>query len=294
MAQSDTLYRYLFEDYQVRGELVQLNCTLQTILSQRDYPAPIRQVMAEMLAATSLLTATIKFEGDITVQLQGDGPVHYVAINGNNHQQMRGVARWSEDETFEDQDLATLLGEQARLIITIAPTNGERYQGIVALEHESIAKSIETYFNQSEQLPTHIWLYFQESQEQPCVGGLLIQQLPSNSQNMADDYQHIYELTRTMSAQELFTLPAQDVLYRLYNQEKVRLYEPQPLEFGCTCSRERCLSALFSLQEAELLQACQEQGHISMHCEYCGNDYQFDAHDIHQLFHGQSNQPHTH
>lgn len=294
MAQSDTLYRYIFEDYQVRAELVQLNETLQTILSQRDYPPAIRKILAELLAATSLLTATLKFEGDITVQLQGTGSLHYVAINGNNQQQMRGVARWDETNYQESDVLSDLVGENARLVITIAPANGERYQGIVALAEEGVAASIENYFAQSEQLPTHLWLFFQDDKKLPCCAGLLIQQLPVKANGLSNDYQHIYELTRTATAQEIFTLPAEQMLYRLYHQEKVRLFDPQSVEFACTCSKERCQAALFSMHEEELLDICEEQGEIAMHCEFCGSEYRFNKSDITELFHGVTNKPKPH
>ncbi|MFM2485414.1 Hsp33 family molecular chaperone HslO [Celerinatantimonas yamalensis] len=286
MAQSDTLYRYIFEDYQVRGELVQLDDTLQTILAQRDYPATIRQIMAELLAATSLLTATLKFAGDITVQLQGTGSLHYIAINGNNHQQMRGVARWDNERYNDTLSLAEMIGANARLVITISPANGERYQGIVALDPQGIAASLESYFAQSEQLPTNLWLFYQEDTQHPCVAGILIQQLPTNGSDMLNDYQHVTELTRTITANELLTLPAEQILYRLYNQDQVRVFEPQSLSFGCTCSKERCHSALFAMNEHELLEICKEQGAIAMHCEFCGSEYRFNQEDITQLFHG--------
>ncbi|MFM2475864.1 Hsp33 family molecular chaperone HslO [Celerinatantimonas sp. MCCC 1A17872] len=294
MAQSDTLYRYIFEDYQVRAELVQLDETLQTILSQRDYPPAIRKILAQLLASTSLLTATLKFEGDITVQLQGTGALHYVAINGNNQQKMRGVARWDEQRYQDSDSLETLVGDNARLVITIAPANGERYQGIVALAPEGVAASIENYFAQSEQLPTNLWLFFQDDEQTPCCAGMLIQQLPVNGGGLSNDYQHIYELTRTATAQEIFTLPAEQMLYRLYHQEKVRLFDPQPVEFACTCSKERCQAALFSMHEDELLDICEEQGGIAMHCEFCGSEYRFDRNDITELFHGSLNKPQTH
>lgn len=294
MAQSDTLYRYLFENYQVRGELVQLDKTLQAILSQQDYPSRIRHIIGELLAATSLLTATLKFQGDITVQLQGNGALHYVAINGNNRQQMRGVARWDAARFNNNHALAELIGGQARLVITITPNNGERYQGIVQLDAAGIAETIEAYFAQSEQLPTHLWLFYQDDPKNPCCAGSLIQQLPANGSNVADDYSHIRELTQTITAKELFTLPAEELLYRLYHQEQVRLFEPQPIEFSCSCSKERCQSALFSMDETELLQICDEQGVIAMHCEFCGSQYQFNRDAIEQLFHGASHKPSTH
>lgn len=287
MAQSDTLYRYLFEKYQVRGELVQLDKTFQQIVGQRDYPERIQQLIGEMLVATSLLTATLKFKGDITVQMQGKGALHYIAINGNHEQQMRGVARWDEASFDPSLPLSELVGELARLVITITPEDGERYQGIVSLDDRGIAASLEHYFAQSEQLPTRLWLYHQSDDNAPCCGGLFIQQLPSNGSNVAADFDHICKLTETMTAGEFFTLPAEELLYRLYNQEKVRIFEPQGLSFSCSCSQQRCEAALFSMNEDELLQICQEQGEIVMHCDFCGSHYHFNETAVRNLFHGE-------
>lgn len=135
MPQHDQLHRYLFENFAVRGELVTVSETLQQILENHDYPQPVKNVLAELLVATSLLTATLKFDGDITVQLQGDGPMSLAVINGNNKQQMRGVAR-VQGEIPENADLKTLVGN-GYVVITITPSEGERYQGVVGLEGDT-------------------------------------------------------------------------------------------------------------------------------------------------------------
>jgi len=127
MAQHDQLHRYLFEQFAVRGELVTVSETWKQILENHNYPLPVKTVLGELLVATSLLTATLKFAGDITVQLQGDGPMSLAVINGNNQQQMRGVARVQGDIP-ENADLKTLVGN-GYLVITISPEEGERYQG---------------------------------------------------------------------------------------------------------------------------------------------------------------------
>lgn len=135
MPQHDQLHRYLFENFAVRGELVTVSETLQQILDNHTYPQPVKTVLAELLVATSLLTATLKFAGDITVQLQGDGPLSLAVINGNNQQQMRGVARVQGDIP-DNADLKTLVGN-GYLVITITPEEGERYQGVVGLEGDT-------------------------------------------------------------------------------------------------------------------------------------------------------------
>lgn len=154
MSNKDQLHRYLFNHHAVRGELVSLSETFQQIVAGHDYPAEVKNLLGEMLVATSLLTATLKFDGDITVQVQGDGPLKLAVINGNNLQEMRGVARLQGDIAPEST-LKQMLGN-GYMVITISPTEGERYQGVVGLEGETLAECLEDYFLRSEQLPTRI------------------------------------------------------------------------------------------------------------------------------------------
>ena len=273
----DQLHRYLFTHHAVRGELVSLSETFQQIVAGHDYPAEVRNLLGEMLVATSLLTATLKFDGDITVQVQGDGPLKLAVINGNNLQEMRGVARLQGDIAPEST-LKQMLGN-GYMVITISPSEGERYQGVVGLEGETLAECLEDYFMRSEQLPTRIFIRTGESEGQPAAGGMLLQVLPAQDTD-ADEFSHLAQLTTTIKAEELFTLPANDVLYRLYHQEEVTLYEPQDVSFKCTCSRQRCADALLTLPDAEILEMLEEDKEIDMHCDYCGSHYIFDAMDM--------------
>ncbi|MHA7848969.1 Hsp33 family molecular chaperone HslO [Serratia sp. D1N4] len=283
MSNHDQLHRYLFENYAVRGELVTVNETYQQILTNHDYPAPVQQLLGELLVATSLLTATLKFDGDITVQLQGDGPLKLAVINGNNRQEMRGVAR-VEGPIVEGNTLHQMLGNGI-MVITISPTEGERYQGVVGLEGETLAACLEGYFRQSEQLPTRLFIRTGESSGKPVASGMLLQVLPAQDGN-ADDFDHLVQLTATIKNEELFNLPANEVLYRLYHQEEVTLYEPQDVTFRCTCSRQRCADALITLPAEEVTNMLEQDGNIDMHCDYCGNHYLFDAVDIAALYSG--------
>ncbi|ASG62550.1 redox-regulated molecular chaperone Hsp33 [Kluyvera genomosp. 3] len=280
MTQHDQLHRYLFENYAVRGELVTVSETLEQILAGHNYPQPVKNVLSELLVATSLLTATLKFEGDITVQLQGDGPMTLAVINGNNHQQLRGVAR-VQGEIPADADLKTLIGN-GYLVITITPAEGERYQGVVGLEGDTLAACLEDYFQRSEQLPTRLIIRTGESEGKPAAGGMLLQVMPAQNAQ-ADDFDHLAALTDTIKAEELFTLPANDVLWRLYHEEEVTLYDPQGVEFKCTCSRERCAGALKTLPDEEINSILEEEGEIDMHCDYCGSHYVFNAMDISEI-----------
>ncbi|WP_107852689.1 Hsp33 family molecular chaperone HslO [Oceanimonas marisflavi] len=282
MNKPDQLHRYLFDHFQVRGELVQLQQSFQHILEAQAYPVPVQRLLGELLTATSLLTATLKFEGHITVQLQGDGPVSLAVINGDHKQQLRGVARWQGD--VPDSDRLTDLVGKGYIAITITPDEGERYQGIVELNEASLAASLENYFAQSEQLTTRIWLFTGLTGEHQAAAGMLLQALPSDEAGQQDDFEHLEALTATVKAEELLQLDAQEVLYRLYNQEAVRVFDPQPVSFKCTCSKEKCEQALLQVGQQEAMELIREQGKIEMHCDYCGHHYRFDGSDVQNLF----------
>lgn len=273
----DTLYRYLFENADVRGELVQLADAYQSVVNAHSYPAVLRRFLGELMAATSLLTATLKFSGDIAVQVQGNGPVSLAVINGNNHQQLRGVARW-DGELTDDASLGDLFG-QGYIVITLTPDEGERYQGVVALDKPTLAECIQDYFQQSEQLPTGIWLFADGER----AAGIFLQVLPSEEDHNAE-YDHLTTLTATIKQEELLQLPAEEVLHRLYHEEEVRLFDPVEVSFKCTCSRERSAAAIRSIEKAEILEILAEQGQIEMGCEYCNSQYRFDAIDIEALY----------
>ena len=217
MTSPDVLNRYLFDNLHARGELVQLSKSYQETIDKHNYPQGVRTLLGELMAAACLLTATIKFEGDITVQLQGDGPVAYMSMNGNHNQEMRGIARLTENT--ELLGLKPLIGK-GNMIITIRPKNAEAYQGIVALEKETLAECLAHYFDVSEQIPTKIWLFSDDEKQQ--VAGSLIQLLPGSDEadggdkeKQQSDFDHLCQLTHTIKAEEIFSLDAQTLLYRL-------------------------------------------------------------------------------
>lgn len=277
----NVLNRYLFEDLSVRGELVQLSEEYQRIISSKEYPAPLKTLLGELLVSTTLLTATLKFEGSITMQLQGDGPVSLAVINGDNDQKIRGVARW-EGDIKDDASIHDMMGK-GYLVITIEPNKGERYQGIVALEGDSLAEILEGYFANSEQLKTRLWIRTGEHQGKPQAAGMLIQVMP-DGKGSPEDFEHLEQLTDTVKDSELFSLEANELLYRLYNQEKVRIFEPQPVIFHCGCSREKSGAAIVTLERKEVNDILAEVGSISLHCDYCGTNYSFDQAQVEELF----------
>ena len=233
-----------------------------------------------MLSATCLLTATLKFEGDITVQLQGDGPIGYMSVNGDDKQQMRGIAKITDITRANEANSLTDLMGKGNMIITIRPKQGEAYQGVVALDGDSLADCLAHYFEVSEQIPTKVWLYHDDTQQQ--VAGALVQLLPdgdgsnNNKEKQQDDFQHLCQLTNTIKAEEIFNLEAEALLYRLYHEEKVKLFEPQQVNYLCGCSADKCLGAISQIEPNEIKAILAEKGKISMTCDYCITTYDFD------------------
>ncbi|ASC55781.1 MULTISPECIES: Hsp33 family molecular chaperone HslO [Vibrio] len=287
---SNVLNRYLFEDLSVRGELVQLDEAYQRIISSKDYPAALQKLLGELLVSTTLLTATLKFEGSITIQLQGDGPVSLAVINGDNEQKIRGVARW-EGHIADDATLHDMMGK-GYMVITIEPKKGERYQGIVGLEGDNLEQVLEGYFERSEQLKTRIWIRTGEHEGKAHAAGMLIQVVPDGT-GSENDFEHLEQLTNTVKNEELFTLPANELLYRLYNQEQVRLFEPQNVEFRCGCSRERSGAAIVTVDKNEIYDILASDGSVSLHCDYCGTTYSFDESDVNKLYEEAASEPKT-
>ena len=271
----DQLLRYTFLEQDVRGELVQLSSSYQRMILGHNYPAPVQRLLGELMAATSLLTATLKFEGHISIQIQGDGPVNFIAVNGSHHQELRGIARVREEISDDQNDLRTLMGDKAILVITLTPLEGERYQGVVSGQGDSIAKIIEDYFMQSEQLRTRIWLHADGEH----AAGMLLQVMPAAGTTL-EAFEHLEHLTDTISAVELFTLPGEQVLHRLYHEEHVELYPAQPVAFKCGCSREGTLEAMASVSPEELRDILAEEGAIVMTCDYCQTEYRFTEADL--------------
>ncbi len=277
MSQFNVLNRYLFTDAHARGELVQLSSSFKSIIKNHNYPVGVEKLLGELLTATCLLTATLKFEGDITVQLQGDGPVGYMSVSGNNNQQMRGIAKMAEKT---DADTLQGLIGKGTMIITIRPSVGEAYQGVVALDKDNLADCLAHYFEVSEQIPTKIWLFSDTDKHQ--TAGALVQLLPDgdgsveNKEKQLSDFEHLCQLTNTIKSEEIFTLEAEALLYRLYHQEQVNIFDPQPVSYLCGCSQEKCLAAISQIEPSEIKAIIAEQGKISMTCDYCITTYDFD------------------
>lgn len=278
---NDKLYRYLFQHRAVRGEWVRLNQSFTDTLNTHHYPKAVQDLLGEMMVATSLLTATLKFEGNITVQIQGDGPLRLALVNGNDQQQIRALARVEGDIT-EGMSLNEMIGKGV-LVITIAPKEGERYQGVIALDKPTITECLEDYFVRSEQLQTQLIIRTGEYEGQAVAAGMLLQIMP-DGEGTPEDFEHLTTLAATVKDEELFGLPAEELLYRLYHEETVEVYPAQPVQFFCGCSAERSGAALLLIPENEIDEILEEhKGSIDMQCECCGTHYFFNKEAIERL-----------
>lgn len=278
---NDKLYRYLFQNRAVRGEWVRINQTFTDTLNTHHYPTAVQNLLGEMMVATSLLTATLKFNGNITVQIQGDGPLKLALVNGSDKQEIRALARVNGDIP-DNMNLHQMIGKGV-LVITIAPNEGERYQGVIALDKPTITECLEEYFVRSEQLQTQLIIRTGEFDGKPVAAGMLLQIMP-DGQGTADDFEHLATLTATVKDEEIFGLTAEEMLYRLYHEESVEIYQPQQVKFHCGCSAERSGAALMLINDDEIDEILEEhKGSIDMQCECCGTHYFFNKEAINKL-----------
>jgi molecular chaperone Hsp33 len=283
---SDFSQRFLFEDTDVRGELVDLEHSYAEVLAKHAYPESVAQLLGEMLAAVTLLSDILKYDGLLVLQARSSGPVPLLMVECSSEREIRGIARYDADALGTASSLRELMPEGV-LAMTMDPKVGKRYQGIVSLDGETLAECLSGYFVLSQQLPTRFWL----NADGRRARGLLLQQLPADrltdAEERAASWEHLVTLADTLQAEELLGLDNETLLYRLYHQEVVRLFDAEPLRFGCSCSRERSANALVSLGEVDALQLVEEQGgSVQIDCQFCNHRYQFDAADIAQLFAG--------
>lgn len=283
---SDFVQRFHFSDSPVRGELVQLADSVDAVLERHSYPPRVAELLAEALAASVLLASTLKFEGTLILQARGDGPLETLMVECNHRRELRGIAQISEawTEAAAQLSLTELFG-QGQLSITIDPEGGQRYQGVVPLDSDTLAGCLEHYFEQSEQLPTRLWL----TSEGETAAGLMLQVLPGHDRSGDEDlWPRLCQLTETVKKEELLELPASELLYRLYHEETVELHEMEAVTFRCSCSRERTEHVLLSLGEEELRGIIAEQGAIDISCQFCNQEYRFDPIDVEQMLRGGS------
>ena len=281
LADQDSLRRFLFEKYDVHGKLAHLDATWQAILERHEYPPVIQVLLGEAMVATVLLASTLKFDGVLTLQLQGDGPLNLLVIQCSSQLTLRGLARWQSEVT--EGSLASMAGK-GKLTITIeSGSEGQRYQGVVPLTGDSLTDCIQAYFEQSEQLQTRLWL----SATQSRVAGMLLQRGADSGidddPEEPDAWNRVCILADTLSGEELLGLSDKEILHRLFHEEDVRMFESAPLSFRCSCSQVRVESMLESMGADEVHGIIEKRGAIDVRCEFCNKAYEFDAVDTERI-----------
>ncbi|EDX90090.1 Hsp33 family molecular chaperone HslO [Alcanivorax sp. VBW004] len=277
----DHKQRFLFPDSDIRGELVQVESSVSRILEGHSYPLPVQGLIGEAVAAVALLASTLKFKGRLALQAQGKGPVSLLLAECSHDGELRALARHSDGQDWSHGDIQTLIGE-GTMVITITPDQGRQYQGIVPLSGDTLAECLQGYFQQSEQLPTSLWLASGNNR----AAGLLLQRLPNQLATTDGNnqmWEHLDALASTLQMEELLNLDDQTILHRLFHDTPPQLPDAQPLQFGCTCSRDRNRNALISLGNQELQQLLDEDGEVTLTCDFCRHQEHFDAVDLAEM-----------
>ncbi|MFL9922692.1 Hsp33 family molecular chaperone HslO [Herbaspirillum lusitanum] len=296
----DTLQKFIVDNAPVRGELVEISDTWQQVLARREYPAPVKTLLGQMLAAAALLSANLKFNGVIVMQIHGDGPVKLLVVECDSALQLRATAKIGEDQIVADDaglnELVNARG-QGRFVITLDPKDKlpgqQAYQGIVPLDGDDVATVIENYMLRSEQLDTKLWL----AADGKVSRGMLLQKLPSTggtealkaptAQAEGDDletWNRFVMLGNTLRQEELLSTDISTLIHRLFWEETIRVFEPAHPQFHCACSREKVGSMLKMLGKEEVEDALTQMDKMSVDCDFCGQHYEFDAIDCAQLF----------
>ena len=298
---NDQLQKFMFNAAPVRGEIVSLRDTWQEVLARRSYPVPVRNLLGEMMAACALLSANLKFNGTLIMQIYGDGPVKMLVVQCNSDLSLRATAKLAagaEALIGDDMTLPDLLNQHGhgRCVITLDPgakkPGQQPYQGIVPLSGEhgplaSMAEVLEHYMHHSEQLDTRMWLAANTDR----AVGMLLQKLPGDGgivphpgEHDADTWQRVCHLGGTLSSAEMLKEEPETVFRRLFWQENVQHFEPAATRFQCSCSREKVGAMLKMLGREEVDGVIDERGTVEVHCEFCNQRYEFDPVDVAQLF----------
>ena len=286
LRKTDFTQRFIFDNSDTRGELVSLDHSYAEVLAKHAYPEPVQQLLGELMAAAALLVSTLKFDGLMSLQARSEGAVPLLMIEITSEHEIRGLARFDADQITPDATLSDLMPNGV-LALTIAPTVGKRYQGIVDLDGNDLSACFTNYFVMSHQVPTRFWL----AADGKRARGMLLQQLPAevikDEEERAESWNRLNALGDTLKVEELLGLDNETILVRLFHEEELRVFADECIEFKCSCSRERSGNALSSLGHDDALTLVKEHGgHIEIDCQFCNERYLFDAADVDQLFAG--------
>ena len=290
---NDSILRFIFKNTPIRGAAVHLETAWSAIKQFQQWPTPVARLMGEMTAGAMLLASSIKFEGALILQIQGDGPVRLAIAEVRNGLLVRATAKLNETmavtDTMTTKDLVNANG-RGQCAVMLDPKDRREgdplYQGVVSLAGASLGEGIMNYMQQSEQIHTRLWLTADEKN----AAGLMIQKMPGfggDDKHLIDDPEmlnRIETLAGTITDEELLTLPTQEVVHRLFWEEEPQVLSEAMPKFACTCSRERVSAMISQLGKEEALGIIAEMGHIEVRCDFCGRTERFDLNDVMAIF----------
>lgn len=293
---TDQLKKYLTEDRSVRIQAVRLDATWKAVQANHDSPPAITHLLGELVAASTLLAANIKFDGSLVLQIQGDGPIALLVVECRNDLSLRATVKMREGhEVPSDGNMQSLLnpGGNGRFIVVLDPQRKlpgqQAYQGIVPLQGDTVAEALQHYMKASEQLDTRLWL----AADADHAAGMLIQRLPYHGgsdapvlteQNAAETWDRACALAGTIKHDELLATDIDTLIHRLFWEETLVAFDPLSVRWHCPCTRERVASMLRTLGQEEINSVLAERGQVDVSCDFCGKPYKFDSVDCATLF----------
>jgi molecular chaperone Hsp33 len=286
----DQLRRFIFENRPVRGHRVNLEGAWRELRAHTNHPPAVTALLGEAVAASALLAATLKFQGTLTLQLQGDGAVGLLVAQCTHDFRLRAMARCEAAALRKLTDAAPgqasfrqLAGAEGRFAVTVeADERGTRYQGVVPLSGASLSESLEAYFASSEQLPTRVLLASDEGR----AAGMLVQKLPGadDSQETEETWAGAQQGIARLTPAEVLQGDIEEVLASAFPGHDLRLFGSTPVPFECGCSQGRVAGLLRGLGADEVRGVLKEQGAVTVTCEFCHRPYRFDTVDVEALF----------
>ncbi len=284
----DFVSAFQIEGEPVRGRIARMGAVVHDILTRHDYPEPVANLLGEACALAALVGASLKFEGRLILQAQGDGPVSYVVADYDTEGALRGYCRYDADRVaevstgFSLPGAKTLLGKGAFVMTLDQGPDSERYQGVTPIEGETLALCAEHYFAQSEQTPTRVRLAVGQVRDAGAArwraGGVILQNIAEDDARgeTRDAWETAQAYFETLGEDELIdpALPAERLLYRLFHETGVRMFEPRALRAFCRCSEERIRGVLRSFPVEERAEMVEADGKIRVTCEYCSRVYE--------------------
>lgn len=282
MLNSDSSQRFIFEKENVRGEIIHLDNTFKTIIAQRDYPKDLQKLLGEALLACVLITGGLKFKGEVSLQFHGDERLPLLLVQCNDELCVRAVAKFKQPDSPSEAINYQQAFNTGKLVLNLNQYNSTKtYQSIVPVKSSNLAESIMYYFGQSEQISTQIHLAVNDD----CAAGILLQLMPGqSSQNRENFWEYAVKIAETITDKELLTLDNQEVLYRLYHEEDLSLFEPRQVRFHCGCDIKKIQQILLMFGEQEARKILSEKGEVAVNCDFCNKLYTFDEIDITLLF----------